>query len=140
MHIFFYGVLIDDLARGRARDLLEGIGPGRPATTDGRIYAVPDVRGAYPVFVHGAGTVRGVVYEVGDVDIEGLDKFEAVNHEMPALGQFRRETITVTTEDGEQLEAQAYVFNQGIGPEFQPVESGDFSVWLEEKGAKTFAG
>ena len=47
-YLFFYGVLLGDLASPAIKSMLSGLGPGRPATTSGTLYAVQTPRGWYP--------------------------------------------------------------------------------------------
>jgi gamma-glutamylcyclotransferase (GGCT)/AIG2-like uncharacterized protein YtfP len=138
MHLFFYGVLLGSVAEGTVRELLAGIGPGRPATTGGRLYAVPDVRGAYPVLVPGAGVVHGMVHEAGGVDLDALDRFEGVDPHEPSAGEYRRESREADVAGEGRVMADAYLYNRTIAADFVPIHHGDFARWLRETGTRPF--
>ncbi len=140
MHLFFYGVLLGQVAQGPVRDLLVGLGSGRTATTGGRLYAVPDPRGWYPVLVPGEGRVRGMVHAAGAVDLAALDRFEGVDPADAAAGEYRRKEVAVCCEGGEALRALAYLYNRPVTPELVAIPHGDFARWLRETGASVFAG
>jgi len=144
MHLFFYGVLIGDLASERIAAMLSGIGPGRPAATSGLLYAVPDPTGWYPVLLPGEGAaipmVRGMVHQSGTVDLAMLDRFEGIDTDNPRAGAYRREPIRITPEVGEPLMADAYLYNHEPAAEFEPIAHGDFARWLRETGRKPLTG
>jgi gamma-glutamylcyclotransferase (GGCT)/AIG2-like uncharacterized protein YtfP len=123
-HLFFYGVLIAEIAPPPVQRLLAGIGPGRPATARGKLYAVADPAGAHPAMVAGDGAVSGVVHEAGSVDLAGLDAFEGAD--------YVRTPIRVNSE-GEAIEAHAYLW---VAPTdgLEPIPDGDFARWLAASG------
>lgn len=140
MHLFFYGVLIDGLASPSIRALLAGLGPGRPATTRGALFAIPDPRGWYPVLLPGEGEVCGMLHEAGTVDLAALDRFEGVDPADPPAGEYRREPVEVVPEGGGPLMADAYLYNRARAPEVEPIPHGDFARWLRETGHAPLAG
>ena len=138
-HLFFYGVLLADVASARIAAMLNGLGPGRAATATGVLYAVPDPRGWYPVLLPGDGEVHGMVHEAGTVDIAGLDRFEGVDPQDPRAGEYRREVVPVSV--GETtFEAQAYLYNRDPALGFAHIAHGDFARWLRETGNSPLAG
>jgi gamma-glutamylcyclotransferase (GGCT)/AIG2-like uncharacterized protein YtfP len=126
MHLFFYGILQGDVAQGPVRDLLTGIGPGVPATARGRLFAVRNEAGAYPAMVEGDGEVRGMLHEVGGVDLAALDVFEGA--------EYRRAEIDV---EGGQI-AQAYLWAGGT-ENLEPIAHGEFARWLRENGLNAYS-
>ncbi|WP_162935713.1 gamma-glutamylcyclotransferase family protein [Tsuneonella amylolytica] len=122
--LFFYGVLIADIAPPRVQRLLAGIGPGRPATARGTLYAVDDPEGAHPAMTEGEGTVRGMLHEAGSVDLAGLDAFEGAD--------YRRSPIVAECE-GEAVAAEAYVWVSDTDG-LEPIPDGDFARWLAGSG------
>jgi len=130
--LFFYGVLIGDLASPAIRQLLSGLGPGLRASTTGTLFAVLDPRGAYPVLVPGEGTVHGMLHEAGSVDLVALDAFEGI--------EYRRQPVTVALANGGSGMADAYVYQFAPRPEFLPIAHGDFARWLRETGTAPLAG
>lgn len=123
-HLFFYGVLIADIAPPPVQRMLAGIGPGRPATARGTLYAVAIPAGAHPAMVSGTGAVKGMLHETGAVDLSGLDAFEGA--------QYMRSRIVATCE-GEQVEAEAYLWIAGTEG-LEPIADGDFGRWLADSG------
>lgn len=124
MRLFFYGVLLEEVAQGSVRELLKGIGPGKHATARGKLYAVNELGGSFPAMVAGDGVVEGMLHEAADVDLAALDAFEG--------REFRRTTIAVEV-GGESCEAQAYLWRGGVEA-LEPIGHGDFALWLAETG------
>ncbi len=122
--LFFYGVLIAEVAPPPVQRLLAGIGSGRLATARGMLWAIDDPAGAYPAMTAGDGFVKGVLHEAGAVDLDGLDAFEGA--------EYARTPITIQC-NGEAVSAEAYLW---IAPTdgLQPIPDGDFARWLRESG------
>ncbi len=134
-HLFFYGVLLGDIASPAIGQLLGGIGPGRRAVANGTLHAVGTARGWYPVLLPGTGEVRGMVHETRAVNLAALDLFEGVDPRSPRAGEYRRQPIRVMPDDrSAALRADAYVYNLDVAPAFIPVPHGDFARWLRETG------
>jgi len=142
-HLFFYGVLLGEVASARIGAMLAGLGPGRPAVARGTLYAVQIPSGWYPVLLAGEGPaahpIRGMVHEAGSVDIAALDRFEGVDSADPHAGEYRREPISITPYDAAPLMADAYLYNHAPAPAFEPIPHGDFARWLRETGRKPLA-
>jgi len=146
--LFFYGVLMDHVARGDVRDRLAGLGPGQPATAVGRLYAVPDPQGWYPALMYDAGSpdghqpglVHGMLHDSGQVDLAALDRFEGVDPRDPHAGDYRRAEISVTTADGQAVLAFAYLWNHRLTGNLVHLPLGDFALWLRQSGQQAFAG
>jgi gamma-glutamylcyclotransferase (GGCT)/AIG2-like uncharacterized protein YtfP len=136
MLLFFYGVLLGSVAEGRIRTLLHGLGPGRPASTSGRLYAVAERGRFYPALVPGEGTVHGMAHEAGTVDLAALDRFENVRSD--GTGEYRRVPIRLLLGGGTEG-ADAYLYNRPIVAGLVPIEHGDFARWLRNTGALAFA-
>lgn len=137
-YLFFYGVLIGEIAPPRVQRLLEGIGPGQAATVHGTLYAVPDARGAYPVLLPGEDLVFGQVHEAGRVDLAALDEFEGVDPVDPLAGEYRREAVRATLAEGRMVEAQAYLWNRPAHDGLVRLAEGDFARWLAGSGYAAF--
>lgn len=122
--LFFYGVLIAEIAPPPVQMLLVGLGPGRPATARGDLFGVDDPAGAHPAMVPGEGIVTGVLHEAGNVDLIGLDAFEGAD--------YARRPIVVTCE-GQDIVAEAYIW---VAPTdgLEPIPDGDFARWLTQTG------
>lgn len=135
MHLFVYGVLIRELARGRAAELVAPLGPGVPATTNGTLYGVPGLDGGwYPIMLADPSgpRVHGVVHEASGVDWSGMDAFEDA-HDGPGA-EYRRRPVPVTLADGAVREAFAYCYARAVPAGAVPIEGGSFARWLAETG------
>jgi gamma-glutamylcyclotransferase (GGCT)/AIG2-like uncharacterized protein YtfP len=94
--LFFYGVLMPGLVSGRMAELVALLGPPRPATVSGRLFAVPDPRGHYPVMVATAGAERvsGAMLapgpSFGAVELAELDAFEGFDPADPSGSDYIR--------------------------------------------------
>ena len=132
MRLFFYGVLQRDVASPAILRLLHGLGESEPATTRGRLMAVPDPAGFYPVLLPGDGMVRGTICDAGSVDLAALDRFEGL--------EYRRTAVAVFPRAGGEVQAQAYLYQFPARADFLPVTHGDFARWLRETGNAPLAG
>ncbi|MEM6585823.1 MAG: gamma-glutamylcyclotransferase family protein [Pseudomonadota bacterium] len=126
MHLFFYGVLREDVARW---DFLDGLGRGLLATIQGRLYAIPSGSKWYPALLpmttSDAVEVRGAVHEANAVDLAAVDAFEGPDYE--------RRALTVQGPGGE-TRAELYVWISDLPPSAVPIAHGDFARWLKETG------
>jgi gamma-glutamylcyclotransferase (GGCT)/AIG2-like uncharacterized protein YtfP len=132
MRLFFYGVLMGHVASPAIAGMLAGLGAGRRASITGRLMAVTDPRGAYPVLLPGQDQVWGMVHEAGSVDLPRLNAFEG--------NEYRRASVNAQCEDGTVLEAQAYLYQVRVRPGFVAIPHGDFARWIEETGTAPLAG
>jgi gamma-glutamylcyclotransferase (GGCT)/AIG2-like uncharacterized protein YtfP len=92
------------------------------------------IGGAFPGLVPGEGTVKGEVHVFED--FETLDHIEGFHPDDPENSLYRRETVRVSTSDGE-MEAAAYVFNQDPDTarnRYRRIESGD---WFTHRPPRT---
>ena len=128
MQLFFYGVLLEGLGEW---PFLEGIGPGRRATTRGRLFGLRGTTGWYPALVPGDGLVIGAVHEAGMADIASMDAFEGVD--------YLRTPIQVEA-DGQQIEANAYLWVSDLPDGSEHISHGDFARWLAESGRNPITG
>lgn len=135
MQLFVYGVLIRELARGRAAELIAALDDGLPATTKGTLYAVGREEGGfYPIMLPDAegSEVHGIVHEAGRVDWLAMDEFEDA-HDGPDAEYNRRE-IPVTLPNGFSTMAFAYCYAREVPADAVPIPHGDFGRWLRETG------
>ncbi|WP_295635999.1 gamma-glutamylcyclotransferase family protein [Novosphingobium sp.] len=141
-HLFFYGTLVagnPNLVAAAIHAALEPLGPAR---TGGVLYAIPDPAGWFPALVAGVGEVKGALYRAGaGFDTELLARMDAYEDFEPAdrAGSlYRRESITVRTDDGAVIEAAAYLWNRAFPPGAERVHGGHFATWLAETGHPVF--
>jgi len=135
MHLFVYGVLIRELAKARAAELVAPLGPGVAARANGVLLGVPGLGGGwYPImlFDPAGPEVHGVVHEAKSVDWAGLDAFEDA-HDGPGA-EYRRRPIPVRLADGSAIEAQAYCYARDVPQGALPIAHGSFALWLAETG------
>lgn len=144
--LFFYGVLLPGLVSGRMAELVALLDPGCPATVGGRLYAVPDPRGHYPVLVPdpGAGRVKGRLHRpamgFGEAELAEMDAFEGFVPGDPARSDYLRCGVTAALADGRDVVCETYVWNRAIDPGFIPIGSGDFAAHLAASGARALPG
>lgn len=138
MHLFFYGVLREDVpSLGGDWPFLAGLGLGAPATTTGALYAIPDPAGWYPALVltqaRYATSVVGTLHEAGEVDLAAIDAFEGA--------EYARTSVPVDGWDGYgETMAEAYVWQSELPAGAEAIAHGDFVRWLAETGRCAFAG
>ena len=126
MHLFVYGVLQEGLGDW---PFLAGLGPGRPATATGALFAIADPHGWYPALLPGEGTVVGTLHDARAVDLAAVDAFEGTD--------YIRRPIPVRCA-GETLVAEAYLWAGALPPGAPQIVHGDFARWLAETGHKAF--
>ena len=126
MHLFFYGVLREDVAQW---DFLEGLGRAYPASVSGLLFAIPSGKQFYPALLpmntRDAVAVRGAVHEAGAVDLAAVDEFEGPDYD-------RRE-LKIEGPEGEMI-AEAYVWVSELPEGAEPIAHGDFARWLKDTG------
>lgn len=90
------------------------------------------IGGAYPAIVAGKGEVVGELIEVNDEHYDetmrALDHLEGYFPRDKRNSMYLRETLTVTTADGEKVEAYVYLWNRPVPATHIP--SGD---WVDYK-------
>ena len=144
--LFFYGVLRPGLASGRMAGLIALLGQARPATISGKLYAVPDPRGHYPVMTAGSAgeRVHGTVLipgpRFGTAELAEFDAFEGFEPGNPDGSDYRRLTLKVTLSDGSAVDADAYRWNRAVGGDSILIAHGDFARYLAESGARPLPG
>ena len=144
--LFFYGVLRPGLASGRMAGLIALLGQDRPATVSGKLYAVPDPRGHFPVMIAATageqvhGTVLTPGPRFGSAELAEFDAFEGFKPNDPDKSEYRRLTLVATLPDGSATNADVYRWNRAIGGEFIPIIHGDFARYLAETGNRPLPG
>lgn len=138
-------MLIRELAKGRAAELIAGLDQGQAASVRGRLYAIESTAdgGWYPILLPdpasqpGGRTVRGVLHDASDVDWPAMDEFEDA-HDGPGAEYARRE-MAVTLADGSATTAFAYCYARTLPSQAQEIRGGDFAAWLRETGRRPIA-
>ncbi|MEM1195781.1 MAG: gamma-glutamylcyclotransferase family protein [Pseudomonadota bacterium] len=131
-HLFFYGVLREDMsALGADWPFLTGLGLGSPATTTGALYAIPSGSAWYPALIltqaRYSTIVHGTIHEAGSVDLAAIDAFEGAD--------YARQPVDVDGWDGYgDTQAEAYVWTADLPEGAELIGHGDFVRWLQETG------
>jgi gamma-glutamylcyclotransferase (GGCT)/AIG2-like uncharacterized protein YtfP len=133
MKLFVYGTLLDGIARGEAARLVEGLGPGVPASISGELRLIEEPLGCYPVLIPGAeGRVQGRVID-GPDDPQWLIDVDAYEG-----ADYRRWTVVAELADGSEVEVQAYICLIMEPDELPSVPDGDFARYLADTGKRPF--
>ena len=84
--------------------------------------------GWFPGIVPGDGEVVGEVHEYENLDFVGrrFDGIEGYSEAREDSSLYLRRRVTVVTEDGEEVEANVYLFNKSVPADAEKIEDG---VW-----------
>lgn len=84
--------------------------------------------GWFPGIVKGNGEVIGELHEYKNLDFvkQRIDNIEGYSEDYESSSLFLRRRVTAITENGEKVEANAYLFNRSIPNEAKKIENG---VW-----------
>lgn len=138
MRFFFYGTLIAGSSNPVAQAVHARLRDLGPARIPGRLHAVADPDGCYPVLSAGKGTVRGRLYEATAeftaADLAMLDQWEEFDPADRTGSLYLRETIGAIREDGSRTPAAVYRYNRPLPPDAEPIAGGDFIAWLLRRG------
>ena len=140
-HIFLYGTMLPQLARGCSARLAASLGEGRAATVCGLLYAVISPLGSFPVlFGADEGTVAGRVYEIPGAAgwLEELDRYENYDPADEAASDYLRREVAATLADGSSIAAQAYIGRESATDGLLPIRHGDFTRFLAETGLRPY--
>ena len=144
--LFFYGVLLPGLVSGRMGELVALLGEALPATVAGRLFAVSDPRGHFPVMLEAAGEerVNGAILvpgpRFGAAELAELDAFEGFDPAHPGQSDYVRKGLSATLGDGRTVSSDAYWWNRPVGADFVPIAHGDFARYLAETGVPPLPG
>ncbi len=132
--LFFYGVLMPELATGRMAELVALLEPGQAASVAGDLYAIADPEGHHPAMVPGSGTVHGRLHlpgRFGAAELAEMDAYEG--------GAYARRPVTALLADGAEVAAEAYIWIESTAG-LAPIPHGDFARYLAESGAPILPG
>jgi gamma-glutamylcyclotransferase (GGCT)/AIG2-like uncharacterized protein YtfP len=133
--LFFYGVLMPELATGRMAELVALLAPGQAASVAGDLYAIADPEGHHPAMVAGAGRVFGRLHQLGErfgaAELAELDAYEG--------SAYARLPVTAQLSDGSIVAAEAYLWLSSTH-DLAPILHGDFARYLAETGAPALPG
>ncbi|HYO11198.1 MAG TPA: gamma-glutamylcyclotransferase family protein [Tepidisphaeraceae bacterium] len=130
--LFVYGTLLPEAAPEAMRAVIRRChrgGRGGAATVSGALHDL----GSYPgLSIERDGVVRGELVTVNSPSVWlRLDAYEGFNSAHPDRSLFRRQLCVATRiEDGEQLEAWAYVYNRDV----RHAPRIDCGCWLTHMG------
>jgi gamma-glutamylcyclotransferase (GGCT)/AIG2-like uncharacterized protein YtfP len=128
-HLFVYGTLLPDRARGAMRELIGQLRPLGTASLPGRLYDL----GAFPGAVLSdevVTRVQGQVFELpaDPALLAALDAYEGFDPGRPEASLFVRAGRTVRLADGSTLSCWVYVYNDNPG-DAPLIEGGDYRRW-----------
>jgi gamma-glutamylcyclotransferase (GGCT)/AIG2-like uncharacterized protein YtfP len=133
--LFFYGVLMPELATGRMAELVALLEPGQTATVPGVLFAIADPAGHHPAMIAGDGAVHGRLHQLGErfgaAELSELDAYEG--------SAYARRPVAARLADGTLVTAEAYVWTGPIAG-LAPIPHGDFARYLAESGAPALPG
>ena len=133
--LFFYGVLMPELATGRMAELVALLDPGQVATVAGKLFAIADPEGHHPAMIPGAGAVHGRLHLLGEqfgaAELAEMDAYEG--------SDYARRSVEVRLADGSSASCEAYVWT-GPTTGLTPITHGDFARYLTESGAPALPG
>lgn len=144
MRFFFYGTLTHEHDNALTRVILPLLGPGQRASVRGRLHAVRDAEGWYPVLTAGRGEVHGWLYEAGPGfgprALRMLDAYEAFDPRRPAVSEYLRRAVQVRLAGGGTARAQVYRYNRPLHSGLRAVPCGDFTGFAAAHGLHAFGG
>jgi gamma-glutamylcyclotransferase (GGCT)/AIG2-like uncharacterized protein YtfP len=110
VRVFVYGTLMRGCSRHHY--LSDGRFEG-DASADGRLISL----GEYPALIDGAGSIRGELYTFTDLPaaLDVLDEVEDFDPAKPDGSEFVREARRVRRDDGTEILAWLYIYNQRRG-------------------------
>ncbi|MCB2046746.1 MAG: gamma-glutamylcyclotransferase [Novosphingobium sp.] len=142
MRFFFYGTLQHGNTNPVARAVHARLAQLGEATMRGRLYAVREASGWYPVLVPGQGTVHGALYETRpdftQADLAMLDGWEDFDPRRPGRSLYVRRLLPVDAQPGRDEAAHAYVYNRTLPRSARRIASGNFNCWLTHTGLPAF--
>jgi gamma-glutamylcyclotransferase (GGCT)/AIG2-like uncharacterized protein YtfP len=95
------------------------------------LYEVANGSSGFPGIVKGGGTVIGEVHEFGndvlkDI-VDAMDQIEGCDPRYPERGLYRREIAKVELENGEEIDANIYIYN-GVTYEASKIKNGNWEI------------
>jgi gamma-glutamylcyclotransferase (GGCT)/AIG2-like uncharacterized protein YtfP len=128
-HLFLYGTLRPDLARGELAALVQPLRSLGQATMRGRLYDL----GPYPAAVLDDAADSQLVGQVVALPddpalLARLDAYEGFDPHRPAESLYLRVRREATLGDGRVLDCWVYAYNRHPGAAPQ-VPSGDYADW-----------
>jgi gamma-glutamylcyclotransferase (GGCT)/AIG2-like uncharacterized protein YtfP len=134
VRLFLYGTLMAGQPHPLARRLRAVLGPGEPVVIGGRMFAVPDPLGWYPVVVPGDGIACGMVHRADGLDDAMLAALDAYEEVVATGAGYRRIEVAVPGVGP----AQAYVWQGALPEGALALEDGDFAAFLACSGRRAF--
>ena len=141
---FFYGTLSHEMSNPVATTVHRKLSAGRPASVQGRLYAIPHSDGYYPALLEDADgyPVYGNLYEANQdftyADLDLLDEYEEFYPDDLRSSEYLRQSIPVTLAQGKGVDADVYLYNASLPPEAIEITSGCFAAFMDEHGFRAF--
>lgn len=141
-HFFFYGTLSEGMDNPVIAAIRPKLGPGKPASVSGRLFAIPEREGWYPALTPGDGRVMGYLYSVTPAftsdDLAALDRYEAFDPDRPEASEYVRGPMRITA-DGEKIVADVYRYAAKLPETARLIAEPSFAAFLATNGLRALA-
>lgn len=139
---FFYGTLMEDNDNALTRRILPLLSRGERGVAAGKLLAVRDPRGWYPLLLRGRGQVFGTLHCAGphfsQRELRLMDAYERYDPRARHRSEYVRTAIRVRRPGSRNVRAEAYL-GRGIRRSgMQVIASGSFTIFLQLRGLKAF--
>lgn len=127
--LFIYGTLLPVFSNPASNWLKTNAEPISEGYMPGLLYKVADYPGA--VYLHkGVTKVYGLIVKMNNTAdvLSNLDKYEEVNPEHPARGEYIRQVVTIAGCDGIKRKCWVYLYNYDVR-QLELIKSGDFVTY-----------
>lgn len=135
---FFYGTLSHASGTAIAHSVLARMTAPRRTWVRGRLFAVRERAGWYPVLVPGRGHVFGFMHRAAKgfshATLRQMDAWEAFDPRAPHRSDYVRRPVRT----GTGLVAQVYCWNRPVGVRMRPVPGGDFAAFVGKRGLPVY--
>ena len=143
---FFYGTLSHEMSNPVAMTVHRKLSAGKPASVQGRLYAIAHSDGYYPALLADVDgyAVIGNLYEANEdftyADIELLDEYEEFYPDDLESSEYLRQRIPVTVGGGKSVDAVAYLYNAPLPSDAIEIKGGCFATFMRDRGFQVFGG
>lgn len=139
---FLYGTLMDDHDNPLTRRILPMMSPGEYGSVQGKLLAVRDPRGWYPLLVQGRGQVLGRLYRAGprfsERQVRLMDAYERYDPCAPDRSEYVRRAVSVRRSGSRIVRAEAYLARRAPHSGMPVIASGSFAAFLKQRRLKAF--
>jgi len=133
-YLFVYGTLRKAFDNPMAKLLRQEADYEGEGVVDGKLYDIGRFPGAI-ISCRDSIEIKGEIYalRIADRIFAYLDQYEGYSPNIFASSLFRREKCQVTCDDGDEIEAWIYIFNEPLDG-YPLIERGDYVEFINNKG------